>query len=120
MGLLERPRPDGHGAVLEMAALPAERLRLRPCPEDQLHALVGSFPRFRRVEVVRQILVCGAPQQSDDQTPLGEGVEHRQLFGDSHGVALRDDRPEQRDLDLLETRGDVGGRDDRRGRQDPR
>src|SRR5882672_10729212 len=84
MRLLQRTRPDGHGAVLEVAALPAERLRLRPRSENELHALVGSLPRLRRVEVVGQVLVRRSPQQPDDQAPLGQGVAHRQLLGNAH------------------------------------
>ena len=44
IGLLERARPDGNGAVAEVTALPSERLRLRPRLEDQLHPLVGPLP----------------------------------------------------------------------------
>ena len=120
MGLLQRARPDGDGPVLEVAALPAERLRLRPGLEDQLHALVGALPRLLRVEVVGHGLVRRAPQKSDDQATLGQGVEHGQLLGHAHRIAVRDDGAEQGDRDLLQAGRDVGRRDDRGGGEDPR
>src|SRR5262249_324554 len=46
MRLLQGPRPDRDLAVLEVAALPAERLPLGPRLEDQLHALVGALARL--------------------------------------------------------------------------
>jgi hypothetical protein len=65
MGLLQRARPDRDRAELEMTALPAERLRLRPRSEDQLHSLGGSLPRLRWVEAVGQVLARDTAQQPD-------------------------------------------------------
>ena len=107
MGLLQRARPDGDGPVLEVAALPAERLRFGPRLEDQLHALVGALPRLLRVEVVGHRLVGRPPQESHDQAPLGQGVEHRQLLGHAHRIAVRDDGAEQGDRDPLQAGRDV-------------
>ena len=39
----------------------------------------------------------GAPQEAHDQPPLGHGVQHRQLLGHAHRVAVGDDRTQQRD-----------------------
>jgi hypothetical protein len=89
MRLLQRARPDGDRPVLEMAALPAERLRLRPRAQDELHALVGALARLGRVQIVGQRLVGRAAQEPDDQASLRHRVEHRQLLGHAHGIAVR-------------------------------
>ena len=111
---LLRARPDRNGAVLEIPALPAERLRLVPRLEDQLHALIGAFAGFRRVQVVAEIFVGGAAQQADDDASRRQCVEHRHLLGDADRVGGRHDRAEQGDLDLVDARGEPGGGDDRR------
>ena len=108
-----RARPNRHGAVLEMPTLPAERLRLGPCFEDQLHPLVGAFARLLRVEVIAQIFVGRAAQQADDDAPRRHGVEHRQFLGDADRVADRHDRAEQRDLYFIDPRREIGGRNHR-------
>ena len=115
MGLLRRARPDRDGAKLEMTALPAEGLRLGPGPEDQLHPLGGALTRLVRVEAEGQILPGDAAQHPDHQPARHQIVEHRELLGDLHRVALRHDRAEHRDLDLLRVRRQMRGRDDRAG-----
>ena len=113
MRLLQRARPDRDRAELEMTALPAEGLRLGPGFEDQLHRFGGALARFGRVETVGQILAGDATQQPDPQAPRHQIVEHRQVLGDLHRVALRDDGPEDRDFDFLRMGREVGGRDGR-------
>jgi hypothetical protein len=103
-----------------MPALPAERLRLRPRLEDQLHPFVGALARLGRIQVVGQRLVRRAAQETDDQAPLRHRIEHRDLFGHAHRIALRHDRTEQCDLDLLQVGGQERRGDDRRRGQDPR
>ncbi len=118
MRLLQRTRPDRDRAELEVTALPAKGLRLGPGFEDQLHRLGGALARLGRVETVAQILAGDAAQQADPQAPRHQIVEHRQIFGDLHRVALRYDRAEHRDLYLLRMGREVGGRDGR-GRRQP-
>src|ERR1700723_2528695 len=55
---LRRARPDGHCAILEMPALPAERLRLGPRLEDQLHPLLGAVPRLLWIEGISQCFLA--------------------------------------------------------------
>ena len=120
MRLLQRTRPHRHRAIAEVAALPAEWVRLGPSLQDQLHALIGPFPGLLRVEVIGQRLVRRPAQQPDDQTPVRHGIEHRQFLGEAHRIAVRNDRAEQGDFDLMDARRDIGGGDLRRRGQDAR
>ena len=118
--LLLRLRPDRHGAILEVAPLPAERLRLGPRLEDQLHPLVGALARLLGVEVVAQIFVGRAAQQAEHKAARQHRIEHRQLLGDPDRVADRDDRAQERDLDVVDMAREVGRRERRRRGQDAR
>ena len=120
MRLLQRARPDRYGPVTEMPALPAERLRLGPGFEDQLHPLVGAFAQLLRVEVVGQRLIGRAAQQADDQPPAGHGVEHGQFLGQPHRIAVRHDRAEQSEFYLVHARRQISGGHRRRRGQDAR
>jgi len=118
--LLQRARPDRDGAVAEIPSLPAERLRLAPRLEDQLHPLVGLLAALGRVEVEAEVFIAGAAQQADHEPALRQGVDHRQFLGDADRVRLRHDRAQERDLEVLGLGRDIGGRDDRRGGEDAR
>ena len=120
VGLGLRPRPDRHGAVFEIAPLPAERLRLAPRLEDQLHALVGALARFLRVQIVAEIFVGRAAQQAEHEASGTHRVEHRQLLGDPDRVADRHDRAQQRDLDRIDLARQKRRRKRRRRGQDAR
>ena len=113
MRLLHWVRPHRDRAEPKVAALPAEGLRLGPRFEDQLHRLGGALTRFGRVETIAQILAGCAAQQPDHQTVRHQIVEHCQILGDLHRIALRHDRAEDCDLYLLRIGCQMRRRNDR-------
>jgi hypothetical protein len=113
-------RPDGHGAILEVPALPAEGLRFGPGFQDQVHSLVGALARLSRVQVVAEVFVGGAAQQADDDAAGRQRVQHRHLLGDADRIADRYDRSEHGDLDPFGASCEPGGGNDRRRRQNAR
>ncbi len=117
MRLPRRTRPDRDGAELVMAALPAKGLRLGPRLQHQLHGFGGALARLGRVQAIAQILAGGPTQHPDHQAARRQIVEHRQVFGHLHRVALRDDRAEHGDGYLRRGRHHMRGRDNGRRRQ---
>ena len=111
MRLLQRPWPDRDRAELEVTPLPTKGLWLSPGLEDQLHRLGGTLARFGRVETVAQIFPGDTAQQPDHQATLQQDVQHRQLLGDLHRIALRHDWAKHCNLYGFRAGRQMGGRD---------
>src|SRR5215470_15280662 len=102
--LLQRARPDRDVAVLEMTALPDERIGLRPGFQDQLHAFCGFGPCLFGFDIIDQILIRRPPQEPHHKATLRQVIEHGELLGYAHWIVQRDDRAEHGDLHIVQVR----------------
>jgi len=115
--LLHGTRPDVHGRVAGVLAVPGERLGVAPRPLEQLAALLGAEARLDRRDAAVPIRVVAEPdRQPGDQSPGAQHVEDRVLLGDLERLTgLAERSPEHRDrrieaLDLCRV-GDDRGRE---------
>ena len=113
VGLLDGAGPDRDRAVLVVAALPAERLGLRPGMDDEVQRFLEALPRLGRVDAIGHIFVRGSAQHAGDDAAASHRVQHRELFGDSDRIEDRDVGAEQGDLRIPHPLSERTGHDHR-------
>ena len=86
MGLLERHRPRVHDAMLIVRAFPPERPGLSPRPNDQLVRFLEALAVEGRVDAGGELLLTAAADEPGHEAPARDHVDHRELFGEPHGI----------------------------------
>ena len=93
MRLLDRARPDIDGAMMEEAALMAERaVVMGPAFLDQIERLPMPLVHAHRIAVGRQHLIGHAAHEAGFEAAVREHVDHRHFLGDAHRLAAVGDR----------------------------
>src|SRR5437667_3980043 len=99
---LQRHRPWVHHAVLVVRALPAERPGLGPRLDDQRMGLLEALAVVGGIDAGGELLLAAAAHEAGDEAPARDHVDHRQLFGEPHGVVGERQRvAEQHELHAL-------------------
>ena len=84
MRTLDRARPDVDVALLVVAAVERESVRMLPGLHHQVVRLVVALAELRRVLAVGEAVVHRrADREAGDQPAAGDAVDHRELFGDA-------------------------------------
>ena len=84
MRALHRARPDVDVALLVVAAVEREGVRMLPGLHHQVVRLVVALAKLRRVLAVGEAVVHRrADRESRDQPAAGDAVDHRELFCDA-------------------------------------
>ena len=84
MRALHRARPDVDVALLVVAAVERERVRVLPGLHHQVVRLVVALAQLRRVLAVGEAVVHRrADRKAGDQPTAGDAVDHRELLGDA-------------------------------------
>src|SRR6266568_5197682 len=87
-GLLDGSRPDIHCRVLREFAVPREGFALLPGLENQRKVLVEPCAGLNgRHSVVDVGIVGETDRKARDKAASADGVDHRVLLGDAHGLA---------------------------------
>ena len=84
MRALDRARPDVDVALLVIAAVERERVRMLPGLHHQVVRLVIALAELARVLAVGEAVVHRrADREAGDQPAAGDAVDHREFFGDA-------------------------------------
>jgi hypothetical protein len=110
MRLLERARPDRDTLVVEVRAVPRERLSLRPGFHHEVPRLGHAGARVGQRDAVGEKLLRHAADEARDDAAAGHDVEHRDFLGEPKRVRVqRRQIAEDADLDALGPLGEHRG-----------
>ena len=112
MRLLHRHGPRIDDAKLVVSPFPAPGTRGRPDFHDQVMGLFETLAIKGRVGVGRQRFGAAAAHKTGNQPPLGDHIDHRQLFGQANRIFGNRQRiAQQHDFDPLGHPGQQRGED---------